>query len=37
MHYFIVVIPICIGCDPKVLKEVIYLGFRGSSTKDNLV
>jgi hypothetical protein len=37
VYYFIVVILICIGCDPKVSREVISLGFRDSSTKDCFV
>ena len=37
VYYLIVVTLICIGCDPKVSREVISLGFRDSSTKDCFV
>jgi len=37
VYYLIVVTLICIGCDPKVSREVISLGFRDSSTNDCFV
>jgi len=37
VYYLIIVALICIGCDPKVSREVISLGFRDSSTKDCFV
>jgi len=37
VYYLVVVTLICMGCNPKVSREVISLGFRDSSTNDCFV